>query len=126
MIRGGGESYLHTIDSMYVTDILDHGEKLIASPSRHGVPYYVSGIDGDGLCSSALIDCDRRRLTYCYVDEDRPPEYLARFWAGWEIVDLLDDYQSFSHATDGVVTFDESIDMGRAKAGIRDATRMWA
>ena len=119
MVRKGGAHYLHTIDSMYVTDILDHGEELVAPLLKPGLDKLVSGIDGDGLCSSALIDCDGRTLTYWYVDEDRPPEYFQRFWPGWELVDIQDDYQAFSKATDGIVTFDESIDMERAIAGIR-------
>lgn len=123
MVRRGGQDYLHTVDSMYVTDILDHGEELIAPLSRPGVPRYVSGTDGDGLCSSALIDCDERRLTYWYVDEDRPPEYFERFWPGWELVDLADDYRAFSRATDGAVSFDETVDMDRAIRGIRACNR---
>ncbi len=119
MVRKGGAHYLHTIDSMYVTDILDHGEELVAPLLKPGLDKLVSGIDGDGFCSSALIDCDGRTLTYWYVDEDRPPEYFQRFWLGWELVDIQDDYQAFSKATDGIVTFDESIDMERAIAGIR-------
>ncbi|WP_251158076.1 hypothetical protein [Caniella muris] len=119
MIRVGGERCLHGIRSMYVCDILDHGEDLIAPLSKRGFRRYVSGIDGDGLCSSALIDCDEKRLTYWYVDEERPPEYFARFWPGWEIVDLADDYRSFSLASGGAVMFDESLDMDRAIAGIR-------
>lgn len=35
------------------------------------------------------------------------------------MVDLQDDYQAFSKATDEIVAFDESIDMERAIAGIR-------
>lgn len=119
LIRRDGASFVHTLDTMFATDLLDYGERLVDELSTPGFDRWTSGIDGDGICSALVVDCDRRRLTCWYVDADDLPGSFARFWPNWEIVDLADDRRALTRATGGAVAFDESVDLDRALASIR-------
>ncbi|WP_058986136.1 hypothetical protein [Hugonella massiliensis] len=123
VVKIKGCTAVHTVDSMYITDILDHGEDLLTCLAGPGVGPMTSGIDGDGAVSGFFADADERRLSYWYVNEDKPQSYYERFWRGWALDDLRDDYRAFARAAGGAVAFDEKIDRERSIRYLRSINK---
>lgn len=125
VLRKGGKETIHSFDTIFITDILDHGEELVGMLDVPGIERQHSGIDGDGICSSILIDADQKAVVYWAVSQDKPQWYYAEIWNGWDLVDLGEDYRRFSEEYCDVVTWNEDIDLGRCVRWIRQANVSW-
>ncbi len=121
VLRKDKQEIIHSFAHFEITDALDHGEALISLLDTPGISRQKSSIDGYGICSSILIDVDDKLVAYWSVDQPNPQCYYAAIWKGWKVVDLGEDYRSFSSYYCDAAVFDEEINLKSCIKWIRRA-----
>lgn len=121
ILRKNQKEIIHSFINYEITEVLDHGETLISLLDTPGIARQNSSIDGNGICSSILIDADSKLVAYWSVDQPNPQRYYEAIWDGWNVVDLGEDYRHFSSDYCNAAIFDEEINLKNCIKWVRRA-----